>query len=215
MKILSAEDKSFRNYGILINNVEFAPVIDELAKVAIPEGVIYEPSVEALEATSSFAAIKDVCYGESDIQIGYCIGHNTLLNALEYHRSSEINIFATDAILLLGKREDIEEDNTYDTDKVVAYYFKKGMAAEIYANTLHYAPCSAKKGEGFLVGVVLPRGTNYPLDTDHSDVSKGNSDEDALITAKNKWLIAHKDAAGEAGHFFGLKGVNVDIKDDI
>ena len=89
------------------------------------------------------------------------------------------------------------------------------MAAEIYATTLHYAPCSAKKGEGFLVGVVLPKGTNYPLDKAHSDVSKGNSDEDALITAKNKWLIAHSDAAGEAGHFFGLKGVNIDIADDI
>ena len=213
MKIISAEDKSFVKYGRLIKEVDFSPVIAEMEKTPIPEAVVYEPSVAALEATSAFAKIRDICYGETDIQIGHCIGHNTLLNAVEYHRGSEINIFATDAILLLGKREEIEEDNTYDTSKIEAYLFKKGMAAEIYATTLHYAPCSASD-EGFLVGVVLPKGTNYPLTTPHADVSEGKTSEDALLTATNKWLIAHPDAAGEKGHFMGLKGINIDISKD-
>ena len=210
MEIINAEDKRFRNYGRLITEVDFSPVVEAMQSTAIPENVVYEPSVAALEATSAFDKIRDICYGETDIQIGHCIGKNTLLNALEYHRSSEINIFATDAILLLGKREDIEEDNTYDTSKVEAFYFKKGMAAEVYANTLYYAPCSANP-EGFLVGVVLPKGTNTDLKIKHASVSEGSNNEDALITAVNKWLIAHPDAAGEAGHFMGLKGENIDI----
>ena len=210
MEIINAEDKRFRNYGRLISEVDFTPIVEAMETMPIPENVVYEPGIELLESTSAYDKIRDICYGETDIQIGHCSGKNTLLNALEYHRSSEINVFATDAILLLGKREDIEEDNTYDTSKVVAFYFKKGMAAEIYANTLHYAPCNANP-EGFKVAVVLPKGTNTELKTEHAPVAAGNSNEDSLITAVNKWLIAHPDAAGEAGHFMGLKGENIDI----
>ena len=46
--------------------------------------------------------IEKIFYGELPIQIGYCNGHNELLNAVEYHRSSEINLAATDAVLILG-----------------------------------------------------------------------------------------------------------------
>ena len=72
-----------------------------------------------------------------------------------------------------------------------AFLVPKGTAVEVYATTLHYAPCGVK-GEGFKVGIVLPAGTNYPLETSHSD------GEDKLITAKNKWLIGHKEG-GDSG----------------
>lgn len=211
MVILNSDDKRLKFYGRMVDNVDLTSVIAEMDKVEIPEGVIYEPSIDNLEATASYADLKRVGFGETDIQLGYCIGKNTLLNAVEYHRSSEINIFDTDAVLLLGKREDIEDDNTYDTSKVEAFLFKKGTAVELYATTLHYAPCTAPGNDGFKVGVVLPRGTNYPLEGEHINVSEGSKTEDALLTATNKWLIAHPDAAGEAGHFMGLKGENIDI----
>ena len=47
--------------------------------------------------------------------IGYCNGKNRKLNALEYHRSSEVNVAVTDMILLTGMEQDIGEDFTYDT----------------------------------------------------------------------------------------------------
>lgn len=59
----------------------------------------------------------DSLYGGMPIQIGYCNGHNHLLNAVEYHRDSEINIAVTDMILILGKEQDITEDHTYDSSK--------------------------------------------------------------------------------------------------
>lgn len=211
MEFISSDDKRLKKYGRMVDNVDLTTVIEAMDKVAIPENVVYEPSIAELEATASYADLKRVGFGEEDIQLGYCIGKNTLLNAVEYHRSSEINVFDTDAVLLLGKREDIEDDNSYDTSKVEAFLFKKGTAVELYATTLHYAPCTAPGNDGFKVGVVLPRGTNYPLNESHIDVSKGASTEDALLTANNKWLIAHPDAAGEAGHFMGLKGENIDI----
>ena len=38
--------------------------------------------------------------------------------------------------------QDIEDDYTYDTSKIEAFLLPKGTVAEVYATTLHYAPCS-------------------------------------------------------------------------
>ncbi len=37
------------------------------------------------------------------VELGYCMGHNQKLNALEYHRSSEVNVSVTDYIVFLGR----------------------------------------------------------------------------------------------------------------
>ena len=93
---------------------------------------------------------------------------------------------------------------TYDTAKIEAFYMPAGTAVELYATTLHYAPCTAK-GDGFRCAIVLPAGTNLELDFEPS--AEG---EDRLITAKNKWLIAHEEAQ-IAGAFCGLKGENITL----
>ena len=162
MKILKVTDPAFKRYGRVVENVDFSGLVEELKKTPVPEGVVYEPSVEALEAQPVMEELSRVVYGEMPIQIGYCNGHNTMLNALEYHRDSEINVAATDAVLMLGLQTDVEEDHTYDTSRVEAFLVPAGTAVEVYATTLHYAPCHVTK-EGFQVAVVLPRGTNYPL----------------------------------------------------
>lgn len=140
------------------------------------------------------------------IQIGYCNGHNVLLNAVEYHRSSEINVAATDAVLILGSEQDITDDFHYDTSLMEAFKIPKGTAVEIYGTTLHYAPCDLNN-EGFKVTVVLPKGTNEPLDEAHKDA------EDKLITAKNKWLIAHAEGGQDPAAFIGLVGKNLNINE--
>jgi hypothetical protein len=156
--------------------------------------------------------IANVTYGEMPIQIGYCNGHNCMLNALEYHRDSEINVAATDAVLMLGLMKDVEDDFTYDTSKVKAFLVPAGTAVEVFATTLHYAPCGVD-GKGFRVSIVLPKGTNYPLKTAHAKVNADGTapSEDALITAVNKWLIGHKEGGLDAGSFLGLKGKNLNL----
>lgn len=214
MKILSVKDPAFRKYGRVITNVDFTGLVDALKKTAIPEGVVYEPSVAELEATSAMKAISETTYGEMPIQIGYCNGHNELLNALEYHRDSEINVAGTDAVLMLGMLQDVEADFTYDTNKVEAFLVPAGTAVEVYATTLHYAPCGVD-GAGFQVAIVLPKGTNYPLQAKHEAVNADGSapSEDALITAVNKWLIGHAEGGLDAGSFIGLKGKNLNINE--
>lgn len=214
MKILSVKDAAFRKYGRVVDNVDFTELVEAMKKTELPEGVVYEPSVAMLEATSVMKALTDVTYGELPIQIGYCNGHNAMLNALEYHRSSEINVAATDAILMLGSQQDVEEDFTYDTSKVEAFLVPAGTAVEVYATTLHYAPCGVD-GAGFQVAIVLPKGTNYPLATEHAKVNADGTapNEDALITATNKWLIGHAEGGLDEGSFLGLKGKNLNINE--
>lgn len=213
MRVLSVNDAAFRKYGRVVTNVDFTELVKEMKKTPVPEGVVYEPSVEALEALPVMQALSDTAYGEMPIQIGYCNGHNTKLNALEYHRDSEINVAATDAILMLGLLQDVEADHTYDTSRVEAFLVPAGTAVEVYATTLHYAPCSVE-GSGFQVAVVLPRGTNYALKKEHAKASGTATDnEDCLITAVNKWLIGHAEGGLDEGSFLGLKGKNLDINE--
>jgi len=214
MEILSVNSKEFKEYGRVITNVDFSALVEAMKKTPCPDDVVYEPSIAELEALDVAKVISDVTYGEMPIQIGYCNGHNCMLNALEYHRDSEINVAATDAVLMLGLMKDVEDDFTYDTSKVKAFLVPAGTAVEVFATTLHYAPCGVD-GKGFRVSIVLPKGTNYPLKTAHAKVNADGTapSEDALITAVNKWLIGHKEGGLAEGSFLGLKGKNLNLNE--
>lgn len=208
MEIKKITDAAFRKYGRVVKGVDFTELVEALKKTPDYEGVVYEPSVPELEATAAMKELQKVTYGELPIQIGYCNGVNYKLNAVEYHRSSEINVAATDAVLILGMQQDITDEYTYETAKMEAFLVPAGTAVEVYATTLHYAPCSAgADNQQFKVGIVLPKGTNYPLEGDHAGY------EDALITATNKWLIGHAEGGLPEGAHIGLIGKNLDIRE--
>ena len=204
MDIQKVTDASFGKYGKVLEGYDLSRLLKEMEHTPLPKDVIYVPSVEELEALPVAADFQRHAYGGLPIQIGYCNGDNHKLNALEYHRSSEINVAVTDMILLIGMQQDIEADYTYDTGRVEAFLVPAGTAIEVYATTLHYAPCTAAEG-GFRCVVILPAGTNTEL-----TFAPGEDGEDRLITAKNKWLIAHEDAKIE-GAFCGLKGENLSV----
>lgn len=205
IKIQKVTDESFKKYGrVLTSDYDVAELIGEMGKTPCPDDVIYIPSDPELEKLAIMKDFTDSLYGGLPIQIGYCNGHNNRLNAVEYHRSSEVNVACTDVILLIGSEQDIEDDFTYDTSKIEAFLLPAGTVAEVYATTLHYAPCGVD-GEGFRCVVVLPKDTNLDL-----EVKPGKAEEDKLLVARNKWLIAHEDAK-IPGAFNGLKGENIEI----
>lgn len=210
MKIQSVYDKSFATYGKVVEGYDFGELLSTLeTNSEMPaDRVIYVPSVDVLEALPVYEELKNNCYGGMPIQIGYCNGTNTMLNCFEYHRDSEINIAANDAILLVAREQDIV-DGQIDSSKTEAFLCPKGTAVEVYATTLHYAPCSAKKGEGFRVIIVLPKGTNEAKPS----ITPKN-EEDKWLLAANKWLLAHKDTSEAAnGAHIGITGENIDISD--
>ncbi len=205
MKIYSVTEEAFKQYGRVIKDIDFSELVEVLEKeTPLPQGVEYVPGLPALEELPVKQILMDRIYGELSIQVGYCNGHNKMLNALEYHRSSEINVAATDAVLILGSEQEMTEDYTYDTALAKAFLVPRGTAVELYGTTLHYAPCDVG-GAGFKVAVVLPEGTNLSLEKEH-----GNG-EDSHLTAKNKWLLGHPEGGLPEGSPMGLVGKNLCI----
>ncbi len=206
MQILKVTDPAFRKYGRIVEG-DFTQLLEKLEETTpCPEDVIYVASDPVLEALPVFKELEEKVYGEMPIQIGYCNGHNQKLNALEYHRDSEINIMADDAILILGLRADVTDEMTYETAKCEAFLVPKGTAVEVFATSLHYAPCHTTD-KGFRVIIVLPRGTNTDLKAEHEGGEDGN------LTAVNKWLIGHPEGGLAEGSPMGLIGENLCVAD--
>ena len=211
MKIESVYSPAFRAYGQVLTGYDTAELLRAMENIPLPEeGTAYEPSIASLEQSALFGQLRDHAYGGMPVQIGMCWGRNTRLNCLEYHRDSEVNIGSGEFILLLAKQEETV-DGRLDTACVRAFRVPAGAVVEVYATTLHYAPCHVDEKNGFRVAVALPRGTN-----EARPILTPLNAEDDRLWAKNKWLLAHPDS-GEAGQgaWVGLTGENIDIKNDL
>ena len=205
MTVKKVTDPAFKAYGRVITGYDFSGLLKAMEQTPLPEDVIYIPSLPEMEALPAAKELENGIYGQMPIQIGCCNGHNKKLNAVEYHRDSEVDIAVDDLILILGKQQDIEEDHTYDTSRMEAFLVPAGTAVEVYATTLHYAPCHVKD-EGFRCVIVLPKDTN--LDMEPVEVK---DPEDRLLFARNKWLIGHAEGGLPEGAFIGLKGENLSV----
>lgn len=211
MKIYSVYDPEFKSYGQVLTSYDTACLVKAMNTIPLPEaGTAYEPSIPVLEATCLYGQFQNNAYGGMPVQLGMCWGRNTKLNCLEYHRDSEVNVGAEEFILLLAKQDEIM-DGVLDTSVVKGFKAPAGVPVEVYATTLHYAPCHVNETDGFRVAVVLPRGTNTAVPG-----AKPMNEEDTWLAARNKWLLAHpgSDEAKKGAHI-GLKGVNIDIAADI
>ena len=209
MKIYSVHDKEFTPYGHVVTGLDTTELLDALARTPLPEtGTGYCPEEEELQELPVTVQVSEHLYGGMPVQMGWCNGRNTKLNCLEYHRDSEFNLGTEDFILLLARQEEIE-NGKLDTGKVKAFRVPAGVLVEVYATTLHYAPCHTDPAKGFRVLVALPAGTN----TEKPDI-RPLTEEDKLLRACNKWLLAHPDSAEAAdGAYVGLTGENIDIAD--
>ncbi len=207
MKIETIDSAAFAPYGRVTAGCDVKPILAALeSKTPLPQAVGYVPEEPALQNLPAAKALAPLLYGGQPVQFGWCNGHNTKLNCLEYHRDSEFNLGTQDFILLLAKQDEIQ-DGRLDTGKVKAFRVPAGVLVEVYATTLHYAPCHTDPAKGFRVLVALPQGTN----TEKPAALPAGGDA-ALLWARNKWLLAHKESAEAAqGAYIGLTGENIDL----
>ena len=205
--IYSVTDAEFLPYGKVLEGYETAGLVEAMRQIALPDqGIAYKPGIASLESEPILEELRDRAYGGMPVQLGMCWGRNTKLNCLEYHKDSEINIGTEEFVLLLAKLEEVE-DGVLDTAKVKAFRVPAGTVVEVYATTLHYAPCHLEAEKGFRVAVALTKGTN----TDKPECAVKNA-EDKLLWARNKWLLAHADSAeAKQGAYIGLTGENPDL----
>ena len=208
MKIYSVFDPEFKPYGQIVTGLEdaAAEICAALAETPLPEAVGYVPTEPKLQDLPAADLIRDHCFGGMPAQLGWCNGHNTKLNCLEYHRDSEFNLGTEDFVLLLGLQAQIE-NGFFDTAKAKAFRVPKGVLVEVFATSLHYAPCHTDASKGFRVLIALPWLTN----TDKPEIQV-LTEEDTFMTARNKWLLAHPESSEAAnGAKVGLIGENIDI----
>ena len=190
MTIYSVHDPEFIPYGRVITGLEetVSEILPALAQIPLPDGTGYVPTEPLLQDLPAADVMRDHCFGGMPVELGWCCGHNRSLNCLEYHRDSEFNLGTEEFILLLARQEEIT-DGFLDTAKVKAFLVPAGTLIEVYATTLHYAPCCTENTDSFRVLIVLPWGTN----TDIPQNFEIRTPEDQLLTARNKWLLAHPD----------------------
>lgn len=207
MKICQVTDPEFKIYGKTLEGYDVQPFLSALKSTPLPDGTAYVPEEQALQSLPEAAALGCALFGGLPTQFGWCNGHNTKLNCLEFHRNSEFLLGTEDFILLLAKQDEIA-NGTLDTAKVKAFRAPAGVLIELFATTLHYAPCSADTKKGFRVMIALPSGTNMAMPS-----TKRITTEDKMLRASNKWLLAHPDSdEARDGAWIGLSGSNIDIE---
>ncbi len=208
LQIKSILDEAFLNYGKVLDQYDFSQCIEITKTKGIPDsGNVYVASDDELMSTAIAKELSNRFYGNMPIQIGYCNGNSTMLNALEYHKGSEIDVAVTDLVLILADIRDIKHNQLPSTSTEI-FFVPQGTAVELYGTTLHFAPCKVSDN-GFMSIIVLPEGTNQPLPSIPSPICE----EDKLLWMQNKWLIAHKDSIpASKGACAGITGENIEIK---
>lgn len=160
--IHTIHEAAFRRYGSVIRE-DTSAFCAAAETIPFPEmGSKYVASTPELDEIPAAARLRENHCGGLDEQIGLCWGHSNQLNALEWHTCNEFNIAVRELVLLLAKREDLDEDGRLNADKVQAFYLAQGEMIEVYSDTLHFCPCEVT-GSGFSCIVGLQRGTNCPL----------------------------------------------------
>ena len=207
LPLYSVTDPEFKRYG-RIQAGETGELAQALDTCAIPEeGNCYHASEPVLEQVSLMKDMKRVVFGDMPIEAGYCNGRGFQLNAMEYHKCSEVNFTTTGLVLLLGLPEQLD-DGKFDSADVVGFYLPAGVLVEIFPLVLHFAPCRITEG-GFRCLVILEKGTNEELDSVNT-LAEG---EQKMLWMRNKWLTCHPDSPQQkSGAFVGISGDNITLK---
>ncbi len=205
LPLYSVLDPAFAAYGRVLELGDCAELAKALDGTEIPaEGNCYQASVPALEATAEAAAICRTVFGETEIEAGFCNGRGYTLNALEYHKSSEVNFTTRGLVLLLALPEQLH-DGMLSSKDVVGFYLPPMVPVEIFPRVLHFAPCRVEES-GFNCLVVLPLGTTTPL----SRVDTSAPGEEKMLWMKNKWMTCHPDSPqARKGAWQGITGENL------
>lgn len=217
MRIFSTVDSAFAPYGRIVHGVSTEGIAEVLSALPVADEMTYVASNPQLEALPAFAAFRDKVFGGMPIQMGYVVGKNSRLNALEHHMCSEIVMDTEDVVLLLAKRDDVElvSDASgrfgvrmqLDTAKVKAFRVPAGQIVELYNSTLHFAPFGVNAEQIYRGLVVLSKGTNGD-----KPVIEVSTVEDSTLWAKDNWLLAHADSPqARDGAYVGLVGENIDV----
>lgn len=208
LTLYSVFDSEFKPYGRVIPMEAPAEIHRALAATTIPaEGNVYIADDSALHVQPGILQMGAQVFGGMPIQTSYCNGRGYKLNALEYHKCSEVNFSTTGCVLLMALPEQIV-DRQLNSFDVVGFYLPADVMIEVYPRVLHFAPCRVAE-DGFNCMVVLEAGVNSSLNS----VDSSQDGEAGMLWMRGKWLIAHPySIPASKGAFVGIRGENLQVK---
>lgn len=201
----TVNDKSFKTYGRVIKEKNFSNMINEIDEkklITVPNsGNQYFPSVQSIENLPECDWVRKNIFGGLPIQFGSGAGHNQKISAIEFHQGSEVIVAVTDAILVVGHRYDIK-NNQYDASLMEEFLLEKGTAIELYSTTLHYSPIEIDK-DGYKQAIALIKGTNTELNEEV---------DNPMVKVTNKFMLVHKSREDKIkmGYLVGLIDEDLD-----
>lgn len=204
LPLYSVTDERFAPYGRVLGGRDKALSM-ALEQTGIPaEGNVYLASDAGLEAVPCMEDIRRVAFGGMPTQSGFCNGRGFTMDAMEYHKCSEVNYSTTGAVLLLALQSDLKGE-CMDSSSIVGFYLPPETLVEVFPGTLHFAPCRVSEA-GFRCLVVLEKGVN----TDLPSVNTAAPGEEKLLWMRGKWMLCHPDSSqAKAGAFVGISGENL------
>lgn len=200
-------DAAFAPFGRVLGPAGEALRAALSARPIPASGNAYEASCPGLEAPEEVRALADAVFGGMDWQAGCCSGRGDTLNALEYHKCSEVNATTTGCVLLMALPEALR-DGALDSRDVTGFYLPPDTVIEVWPRVLHFAPCRVTE-TGFNCLVILERGVNAPLPR-KDPAARG---EARLLWMRGKWLVCHPDSPQAAGGACaGISGANLQLR---
>ena len=212
MGIHSVEVSEFQSYGRILRDYDTGPALSLLEPLIPGEGVTVITRMEDSGTSEKVLGplVNEVFGGFGGLQLGAVYGRNLCLNALEYHKCAEVMVAASPMILLAGLVCEIEwPRGIFDLSKIQAFYISAGTALEIHPWCLRCHPVHVFREEGFKCLTVLTMGTNEPMDP-----LSEQEGEAKLMTARNRWVLAHQDGPEDFGAdvHCGLVGRNIEMQ---
>ncbi len=184
--IKQTSDQAFAKYGKIYTNYDISSIISYMdEKITIDKtNNIYVPSNAELEKIPAMQTIATDVFAGMPFEAGECTGQSSNFTAVEYHQGSELNVFLTDVVMVLGKRSILEADGSFNAkDQGDLFFVPRGTVVEFYSDTLHYSPIKVHDS-GFKIIVMLLAGSNQPLPENfHSNNPR--------IVKKNKFQVVH------------------------
>ncbi|AUD63837.1 hypothetical protein BK010_09640 [Tenericutes bacterium MO-XQ] len=210
LELYAISHESFKAYGNILDSkhfLEYFKYLDQYTSIPEKDNIYIAHDNDILKNLKDDDSLNRI-FGFFQFQTGYVNGHNTKLNALEYHKSSEVIVALTPVVLLLGLHEDIK-NQSYDTKSIKAFYIPEYTVIELHPRVLHFSPCKTMNS-GFKCGIVLPMGTN----TEFIKLDDVETEEDLYLFKTNKWLLVHKEHQKmiDLGAYVGIIGKNIEIK---
>ena len=208
--IHTVDEKIFSRYARVVSS----PVFEDIAAyidrtTTVPERNTYVADIPELHTKENDEALC-AFYGGLVPQIGYCNGPNFSMNGCEYPKGPALTIAITDCLMWWVLPEDLVDFDHVDSSKAEVFYIPKGCAFLLKPEILHLAPCKVDKN-GYKTVIILPMGTNSPIDPDLKASIKANGDpESGILHMSNKYMITHKDwqPLVSQGVHIGLLGEN-------